>query len=309
MELVRYDAACRAVAEARTIDEVKEISNRAEAARAYARQAKNKQMEIDATEIRVRAERRLGQIILDLKKSGSVAGQGVRDHTAKGERTVLRLSELGIDSAISSVAQRLAMLPESTFGTEMSGWRRRVENSSRMEVPLQTYRKPSTKADRQKASLRLGRKHIDVENPLDHYRSIDGRRIADWRAGELDRLADLGRRVSLCAETLKSEMPIANPDPLATVEMIFERAALDRILHSIWLGPITPGNAGLHQVRAETTINKLRRNCENCGAEFVMRHPSGKALQGKSREGRFCSRACMGEFRKSQNVGGTEPNN
>jgi hypothetical protein len=37
--LARYDAACRAVAEARTVDDVQEIAAHAEAMRAYARQA------------------------------------------------------------------------------------------------------------------------------------------------------------------------------------------------------------------------------------------------------------------------------
>ena len=66
--LVLYESACKAVAQARTIDEVKQILNKAEQARAYARQAKNKEMEKDAAEIRVRAERRLGEIIIELRE-------------------------------------------------------------------------------------------------------------------------------------------------------------------------------------------------------------------------------------------------
>ena len=50
-QLVRYDAACKALAEAKATDEVKEIRDKAEALRAYGRLAKNKQMELDAIEI------------------------------------------------------------------------------------------------------------------------------------------------------------------------------------------------------------------------------------------------------------------
>jgi hypothetical protein len=304
MELVRYEAACRAVAAARTIDEVKEITNRAEAARAYARQAKDRRMEIDAIEIRVRAERRLGEIVIDLKKTGAVASQGVRDYTTTGERNVPRLSELGIDRGTSVKAQRLAMVPESTFASEMAGWRQKAESPSRprIEVPLQVYRRPSIKADRQKAARRNGRNQIDTADPLDCYRSIDGRRIADWRFGELDRLADLGRRVLLCAETLKREMPVANPDPLATVEMIFDSAALAHLLAVIWRDPIPLAQSSLRESNAGLAETKWKRTCEHCRSVFRMRNPSGKARAGKSNEGRYCSRACALACRGSANV-------
>lgn len=61
--LVKYDAACRALAEAKAVDEVKDLRDKADAMRIYAMQAKNKTLEIDAAEIRIRAERRLGELI------------------------------------------------------------------------------------------------------------------------------------------------------------------------------------------------------------------------------------------------------
>ena len=58
MKLVRYDEACRAIAAAIHIDEVKKIRDVHIALKAYARQAKNRGLEVDAAEIRLRSERR-----------------------------------------------------------------------------------------------------------------------------------------------------------------------------------------------------------------------------------------------------------
>jgi len=69
MKLVKYDAACRAIAAAKRVDEAKTIKDKAEALRAYARQAKNPQLEADAWEIRKRAEDKLGELSAALAKS------------------------------------------------------------------------------------------------------------------------------------------------------------------------------------------------------------------------------------------------
>ena len=65
MNLVKYDAACRAIAAAKSVDEVVLIRDKAQAIAAAARIAKNHGMEIDAAEIRIRAERRLGEMIAE----------------------------------------------------------------------------------------------------------------------------------------------------------------------------------------------------------------------------------------------------
>lgn len=59
-QLIKYDAACRALAECKAVDEVKSWADKAAAMQAYGRMVKDKTMEVDAAEIRIRAERRLG---------------------------------------------------------------------------------------------------------------------------------------------------------------------------------------------------------------------------------------------------------
>ena len=53
--LLRYDIACRGLADARVVDEVKSVLGKAAALRLYGRQAKNKDLELAAAEIRLRA--------------------------------------------------------------------------------------------------------------------------------------------------------------------------------------------------------------------------------------------------------------
>lgn len=68
MELVKYDAMCNAISVCYEIDEVKDIRDKAIALEAYAKQAMNTDAERRATEIRLRAERRAGQLLSEKER-------------------------------------------------------------------------------------------------------------------------------------------------------------------------------------------------------------------------------------------------
>ena len=61
--LVRYDTMCRAIALAYEVDEVKDIRDKHLAIEVYARQAQNTEAERQAREIRIRAERKAGELL------------------------------------------------------------------------------------------------------------------------------------------------------------------------------------------------------------------------------------------------------
>ena len=155
--LVRYDTACRALAEAKSVDEVKEIADKATAMKAYARQAKNKQLEVDAGEIRLRAERRLGELIKAQKETVGLnrgaAGGGKKD-APRGSFVEPRdvsptLADAGIDKKLSSRAQKLAAVPAEKFEQHMAEWRGRVsEEGERVSMALIAE---GTKAERRAA--------------------------------------------------------------------------------------------------------------------------------------------------------------
>ena len=155
--LILYDAACRAIADARNIDEVKDLHDKAEAMRAYGRQAKNKTLEIDAAEIRLRAERRLGELIGDQKHGGGLATGGQYGGRAKIDGTRAEpsiktptLAELGIDKKLSSRAQKIAAVPEATFEAQMASWRERASRED--ERITVNFIKEHEKAQRREAN-------------------------------------------------------------------------------------------------------------------------------------------------------------
>jgi hypothetical protein len=131
LALPRYDNVCRAVRELKTVDEVDEIVARAEAVRAYAKQARNKQLELDAAEIRIRAERRVGELMQGAARAiGLNRGGGDRrsDHRVgpkPGDPATL--AEAGIDKNLAHRARTLVALPEEKFEELLHEKRRRED--------------------------------------------------------------------------------------------------------------------------------------------------------------------------------------
>lgn len=150
--LIRYETAKAALAECRTVDEVKEIHDKAEAVRVYARMAEDVQLEIDAAEIRLRAERRMGLLLRDMnlhrggrpKKTGS-------DEEPVSEPSV-RLVDLGIDKKLSSRAQKVGGIADRAFDAIVDRMRQGMrEGRVRVSLDLlKTDDKKERRANREK---------------------------------------------------------------------------------------------------------------------------------------------------------------
>jgi hypothetical protein len=119
-QLVRYDAMCRAIAEAHAVDEVKDIRDKARAIEMYARQAQNTEAEERAREIRLRAERKCGHMLADMKAAGKMAKGGAPYHKPTGYvvepvETDEKLGDWKVTKRQSHEWQKLAAVPEGLF--------------------------------------------------------------------------------------------------------------------------------------------------------------------------------------------------
>jgi protein gp37 len=115
--LVKYQAAKRALAQAVRVDEAKDIRDKAVAMKEYARQANDPQLIQWATEIKIRAERRTGQLLKETAATGQRQTQARGGSTVSPRRDTVppTLKDLGITRNQSSDWQKLAALPEKEF--------------------------------------------------------------------------------------------------------------------------------------------------------------------------------------------------
>lgn len=110
-EVILYDEMCRAIAAAYQVDEVKEIRDKALAIEVYFRQARNVENEKRAIEIRIRAERRCGELLKETEK----AKPEIAVQRSRGTTDARTLSDLGISKDQSSRWQKLADIPKDEF--------------------------------------------------------------------------------------------------------------------------------------------------------------------------------------------------
>ncbi len=137
MELVRYEAARSALAAAHKVDEVKDIRDKAVALAEYARQAKDTELIGHATDIRMRAEQRWGELYARQEKAKGTRGTAKGSTNGSGsivlrppEKPQPSLSEMGVTKTQSVKWQALAALPDEKFEARVAEARRKAEAST-----------------------------------------------------------------------------------------------------------------------------------------------------------------------------------
>lgn len=151
-QLALYESARSALAECRRVDEVKSIRDKAEAMRAYGRMANDVTLEMDAADLRLRAERRLGMMLTEQKRDG-ILSRGGRPKTGTDEEPVSKvtLEELGIDKKLSARSQKVGGIAERAFEAMIARTRQRIaDGAGKVSFDLSTEDKKQKRANREK---------------------------------------------------------------------------------------------------------------------------------------------------------------
>lgn len=200
-QLIVYEQACRDIASITTPEAAIEFAAKSDAVRVYAKIAKNIGLEIDAAEIRIRAEFQLGKILIEGKKRGEFNRLGQKDKR--------RLIDMGIDKKLSMRSQNLARMGHS-FHDELFKWRARVSAGDHRVIPNLMARGPK------KSNV----KPRNFPEPSLNFR-VAGRGLwANIGVGELHAiLEDSNRNLNIAMAVLKS-LPQGLSTSLTIIELI-----------------------------------------------------------------------------------------
>jgi len=171
-QLIKYDAMCVAIAEAYEVDEVKEIRDKAVAMEAYFRVAKNPEPERRACEIRLRSERRAGQLLGQMKKAGG-GDKGRNQHAtwvppSSGMMEPPTLANMGITNNESSQWQQLALVEDDVFEAALAAPEKPSVNGILQSHRRCTSLKPKAKRMNKDALWLWGRlRDFERDNLLD----------------------------------------------------------------------------------------------------------------------------------------------
>ena len=112
--LTNYDAARVALEHASTVDAAKEILDKAEALRVYARQRNDIEMEFWVAEIKLRATVRMGELSAGLEKAQPKNGKGSGLPTT-GKTKKQTLADAGVSTSTAQRCERIASVPRQQF--------------------------------------------------------------------------------------------------------------------------------------------------------------------------------------------------
>ncbi len=203
-----FDAAKSALAEAVTVDDIMEVSSRLAAIQEYGRQWNDKSLEINSAKLRIRAKRRIGELLIVMKEEGTL----YREHPSEGRierkrkesrelarakaqglprRIVKTLKQLNVSPRLSSEAQAYARIEKDKFERNVAEWEKRAQEDKRITVAASL---PKTMAPRRKTATIVARTELKADKGGMIFHAFPGsglKQIGSYTVGEIE---DVHRR-------------------------------------------------------------------------------------------------------------------
>ena len=175
-QLAHFRKAKRELALVTRIDEVKEIRDKAEALRVYSQRAgESLEMQNNCAEIKIRAERRAGELLQEIDKSRG--GRPTKTSNMMLQVSGPTLMELGVSRMQSSRWQTIANIPERMFERHVKETRARAETGdARAELTTVGVLKLAKRQQRRQRQRKYGSKRYKAQPlsslPADHYGTV-----------------------------------------------------------------------------------------------------------------------------------------
>ena|SRR3990167_799429 len=258
-ELVKLSAARRAVAEARSVDELKNIRNQAEAIRYAAIQA-GMGLDIinDAAEIKLRAERKAGGLLAEMEKQ-----HGARDgKTGLQSVTPLKLEDVGVTKGESHRWQAIAAVPQEAFDEQ-------IENIKAASERLTTA-----------GMVRLARQDPALA------RQVLGA-AKELKADRLNSTVTYHNQPAIHAT--RGAVPLAGTSHIYTVEKLLWPEAVEEMLSELLVG------RSLHVCCGKSQLGNVRLDLHESNAD-IRADAANIPLPDKSFDTILCDPPYNGEF-------------
>jgi len=196
--LIKYDAAISALAACAKVDEVKDWVDMSAAYAAYARQAKDKEMRKMAIDIRMRAKRRLGELMAEHQVTAG-KNKGGRAKRTGLKNNPVSLAEAGIDKNLAHESRTAAALTPAEFEAEVADRKAEVD---RPDIRKRENAKLADVAENPEADDEPGEAPADYSE-ADHEEEMRAADAASFAA--MSAIIDADDKLGAAIEEIKAE--------------------------------------------------------------------------------------------------------
>lgn len=150
--LAQYDAARAALAEATRIDEILPLRDQMEHLKLHARHVQDRTLLAEATEIQIRAERKLGFLLQEAEKAGLLhVGRPKKRAGNPTQEEGFTLKEIGVSHKLSAASQRKATISEQAVEAMIARMRDRILSgvATVIDVVSKSAEKKERRAERE----------------------------------------------------------------------------------------------------------------------------------------------------------------